>query len=131
VSNPAVKATLTETSPGMSFSIKLEIPPEYKPAEGDKITFKTDNKDFASMTVPMVESNFSQGTFGGATPTVNPLAVTPRPGAATPAAGGGTATLTPVAPPTHASLQPVAGAKAAPGSPPAPAAPPAANRSRP
>lgn len=56
VSNPQLKAGMQETQTGVSYRITLDIPPDYKPGkDGDTITFKTDNPNFPSMTIPITE----------------------------------------------------------------------------
>jgi len=56
-SNPMMKVGMQETQTGMAFRITMDIPPEYKvPKEGDKISFKTDNTAFPTITIPITEA---------------------------------------------------------------------------
>ena len=96
-SNPALKTTLTETTPGTQYRITLDIPAEYKVAEkGDTLTFKTDSASLPSMSIPITEINYGgnpalQAAKGAATPTpgapmvAKPAEVKPAPAGATPA----------------------------------------------
>ncbi len=54
LSNPAITAKLTETSPGKSFRVVLEIPAGTQlSAGGESITMKTDNPRFPELSVPI------------------------------------------------------------------------------
>ncbi len=80
VESGLLTATLQETSPGMNFSITLNIPASYKaPLTGDKLTFHTDCPTVPLVTIPITERQMPVPLTGpqphlGATP--------PKPGAA-------------------------------------------------
>lgn len=55
-SNSMLKVGMQETQPGMSFRVTMDVPTEYKaPKDGDKITFKTDNPSYPTITIPITE----------------------------------------------------------------------------
>ncbi|MEK6643992.1 MAG: hypothetical protein AABZ08_08785 [Planctomycetota bacterium] len=55
-SSPQMKVGMQETQTGMSYRITMDVPPDYKPTkDGDKITFKTDNPNYPTMTIPISE----------------------------------------------------------------------------
>lgn len=56
VSNPAITAQLTETTPGKNFRIVLQIPAGTEiAATGEKLTMNTDNPKFSELSVPIQE----------------------------------------------------------------------------
>jgi len=86
VSNPALKATLQETQPGMLYSITLEAPAESPVSAGDKITFSTDCPTVPSVVVPVSEMRVPAAPPGqpgpatskpAARPAVQPATVQP------------------------------------------------------
>jgi hypothetical protein len=128
--NPLIKLGLQETQTGVAFRITMDVPPEYKiPKEGDKLTFKTDNPNHASMAIAITEAPAAPPA-----PPANPAAVGPTvPGkvpvvqsklhpAARDKAGFTPPHLLQQRPAAAPSAQPAAPAAATPAQPPAPAA---------
>ncbi|MCG8405887.1 MAG: DUF1573 domain-containing protein [Phycisphaerales bacterium] len=61
VPNPGLKATIEETRPGgKAYRVVLEIPQNYKPAKGDKISIKTSNSKVPMLTVPIKDQSASR-----------------------------------------------------------------------
>lgn len=81
-SNPLMKASLTETQPGMAFRITMDVAPEYKVGkDGDQITFKTDHPNYPKITIPITEAPVSSAP--------PPIANGPPPAGAVPIISGG------------------------------------------
>ncbi len=93
VESGQLTATVQETSPGMNFSITVNIPAGYKaPLTGDKLTFQTDCPTMPLVTVPITERQMPAAIPGpqpnlGATPQPH-LGATPPTGVQRPPATG-------------------------------------------
>ncbi len=63
-SNPALKLTMQETQPGMSYRVTMEVPPDAKLSkDGETVTFSTNNPAYAKLSIPV--------TLGPSAPVAN------------------------------------------------------------
>ena len=94
--NPLVRITTQETTPGTTFKLDVAVPPTYTPAAGEKITIKTDSPKVPELTIPISERQIPQpgatpqlGTVPGSGATAKPLPAAPTGTASPPTAGAG------------------------------------------
>ncbi len=78
-SNPDLKLSVQDLKAGTTYRIAVDIPTGYKPsAQGDMITFKTDNPQVPSISVPVREQPLIRTATRGSPPAIGTAA---RPGA--------------------------------------------------
>ena len=68
-SNPDLKLTVEEMTPGMKYKVNVDVPAGYTaPPGGDRITFKTDNASMPQVVVPVTQMAMAAGAPTSASP---------------------------------------------------------------